>query len=214
MTGWREVTDRLASHYRETLAAHGETARGVDWRDDETAVIRYDRMLAVVERGPAQRTDRPSVLDVGCGWGGLLDRAEARGIALDYRGIDVVAEMVDLAARRRPAGAFAVADVFEIGDDAVADYVVCNGILTQKLETSLSEMDEFARALVTRLFELCRVGVAFNVMTSMVNFTVPNLFYKSPVELLAFCQTLTRSFALDHAYPLYEYTVYLYRDGA
>jgi hypothetical protein len=108
-----------------------------------------------------------------------------------------------------------VGDILNIEGSRKFDYVVCNGILTQKLEASIREMDEYLKHLVTRMFELCRVGVAFNVMTTYVNFTAPNLYYRNPAELLAWCMSqLTPRVRLDHAYPLYEYTVYLYREDA
>ena len=50
-------------------------------------------------------------------------------------------------------------------------------------------------------------------MTTHVNFTAPNLFYKNPLEMLAFCTTeLSRKFKIDHAYPHYDYTMYVYRE--
>jgi hypothetical protein len=76
-------------------------------------------------------------------------------------------------------------------------------------------MDRFARRLIRKMFSLARRGIAFNMMTSHVNFMAPNLYYKNPLEIIAFCASeLSRRFRVDHAYPLYEYTVYVYRDHA
>jgi hypothetical protein len=51
------------------------------------------------------------------------------------------------------------------------------------------------------------------VMTSKVNFYANNLYYRNPSEMLAWCQMeITPFVKLNHAYPLYEYTVYLYRE--
>jgi hypothetical protein len=50
-------------------------------------------------------------------------------------------------------------------------------------------------------------------MTTKVNYFSNNLYYKNPAELLSWCITeITPYIRIDHAYPLYEYTVYLYRD--
>jgi hypothetical protein len=65
------------------------------------------------------------------------------------------------------------------------------------------------------MFSLARHGIAFNMMSSHVNFMAPNLYYKNPLEITAFCATeLSRRFRVDHAYPLYEFTMYVYRDRA
>lgn len=209
------ITAALKDHYSGTFAEHGATARGVDWGRDSDLALRYDKMLAVLEptEGSDSRSEaRVSLLDVGCGYGGLYEHALSRGIGLDYHGIDVVPKMIEHAEERFPTGHLACRDVFDqtLGDRY--DYVVCNGILTQKLTTSIREMDVYAQAMIKRLFELCRRGVAFNLMTNKVNFMVDNLYYRSPVELLAFCfAEVTDRVKLDHSYKLYDYTVYLYR---
>jgi 2-polyprenyl-3-methyl-5-hydroxy-6-metoxy-1,4-benzoquinol methylase len=201
------ISQKLSAHYAAAFQEHGATARGVDWRDQPTSDLRYDRMLAVIDR-PGE----VSLLDVGCGYGGLLDRALSLGVEIRYTGIDLVESMLDHARRAHPDAVFHQLDAFEVTSLEPHDFVVCNGMLTQKLDVSLRDMDRFVTDLVTTLFSHAKRGVAFNVMTSMVNFTSPNLFYKSPTEMVAFCQTLTDRFRIDHSYPLYEYTVYLYRD--
>ncbi len=108
---------------------------------------------------------------------------------------------------------FETASIFEFEPGKRFDYVVCNGVLTEKLDTSIMDFDAFARRTIRRMFELAERGMAFNMMTSHVNFTAPNLFYKNPLEVIAFCTAeLSTKFRLDHAYPHFDYTVYVYRD--
>jgi len=210
------ITSALRNHYESMFAQHGATARGVDWGSDADVILRYDKMLAVMEEASAaahsSTEGRVSLLDVGCGYGGLYAYAQRQGMDINYTGIDVVAEMISHARATLPDAHFDCRDVFESPLTETYDYVICNGILTQKLRASIREMDSYAQAMIKRLFSLCRRGAAFNVMTSKVNFTVPNLYYKSPVEMLAFCMSeVTEKVKLDHAYRLYDYTVYLYR---
>ena len=148
----------------------------------------------------------------GCGYGALLAHAISEDIDLRYTGIDVAANMIEWAAANLPTGLFIHGDVLDVELHEPFDYVVCNGILTQKLEVSGLEMDAFASRMIRRLFSLCTIGVAFNVMTTKVNHFSNNLYYRNPVELFAWCLSeITPHVKLDHAYPLYEYTVYLYR---
>jgi SAM-dependent methyltransferase len=209
------ITAALKQHYSTTFAEHGATARGVDWGRDADVALRYDKMLAVLETANVdggEARSRASLLDVGCGYGGLFAHASERQIRLDYTGIDVVSEMIEHATTNLPNAHFVCRDVFEETLGEQFDYVVCNGILTQKLTTSIREMDVYAQAMIKRMFELCRRGIAFNLMTNKVNFTVENLYYRSPVELLAYCLAdITDRVRLDHSYKLYEYTFYLYR---
>lgn len=202
------ITRELREHYARTFEEHGPTIQGVDWgTDDERLKLRYEKMAAVIEpaAGPA-----PSLLDVGCGFGGLLGYLEERGAAVAYTGIDVVPSMIEHASRAFPSAEWVCGDIFEFTPGRQFDYVVCNGILTQKLTATVPEMDAFADRLIRVLMDLCARGVAFNVMSTQVNFRADNLYYRDPVELLASCLALTPRVRLDHLYPpLYEYTMYL-----
>lgn len=203
------ITQALRAHYAGTFDRHGATSRGVDWGAPQDVEIRYSRMLDVIQEDGSRPV---SLLDVGCGYGGLYQYAQSRGISLRYTGIDVADNMIAHATQAFPDARFICADVFEFEPDAPFDYVVCNGILTQKLSTSIKEMDRYCQRLIKRLFDCCGTGVAFNVMTTKVNFMAENLYYRNPVELLAYCMSeVTDKVRLDHAYPLYEYTMYLYK---
>jgi SAM-dependent methyltransferase len=182
----------------------------VDWGSDESKLLlRYDKMLSVVDRVAGNKR---SLLDVGCGYGGLQSYANNKNIDLDYTGIDVAGNMIEWAVANVPSGNFIQGDILDYKFDRQFDYVVCNGILTQKLETAGREMDQFAAQLIRRMFSLCTIGIAFNVMTTKVNYFSNNLYYRNPAELFSWCLSeISPHLKLDHSYPLYEYTIYIYR---
>jgi SAM-dependent methyltransferase len=189
--------------------------RGVDWGSDERNLeLRYEKMAAVIE--PASAPDpAPSLLDVGCGFGGFHSYLARTGREVVYTGIDLVPAMIAHAGRTFADATWIVGDIFEFDPTHRFDYVVCNGILTQKLAATITEMDAFAEGLILKLFALCSRGVAFNVMSTKVSYMSDNLYYKSPVELLAWCLAdVTPRVRIDHLYPpLHEYTMYLGRTG-
>jgi SAM-dependent methyltransferase len=207
------IVEAYRAHYTGTFAKHGASSRGVDWGVWPDVQIRYGKMLEVIELGATATP--PSLLDVGCGFGGLLDYSIEKGVAVEYSGIDIVPEMIEHARSAHPIARFHVGDVFSLSESQSFDYVVCNGILTLKLEASILDMDRFSRRLIRKLFSLARRGIVFNMMTSHVNFMASNLYYKNPLEIIAFCSTeLSRKYRVDHAYPLYEFSIYVYRDRA
>lgn len=186
-------------------APWGATSRGVDWGEQSDVDLRYSKMLEVI--GPQSASGKPArVLDVGCAYGGLLEYAKSRRIVVHCIGIDLVPEMIEYARERHPDARFTVGDVLSGSDQLDVDYAICKGVLTLKLESSILDMDRFARRLIRKMFSIARRGIAFNMMSTHVNFSAPNLY--------AFCGELSRHFRLGHAYPLYEYTVYIYRDEA
>ena len=206
------ISEALARHYTETFSLHGPSSEGVDWGADVTrALRRYDKMLNVIR--PAAEHN-PTLLDVGCGYGGLLSYAASRNIELEYMGIDVAENMIDWARANAPSGSFIYGDILTQKFDTQFDYVVGNGILTQKLDTAGLEMDDFAARLIRQMFSLARIGIAFNVMTTKVNYYSNNLYYRNPAELFSWCLSeISPHIKLDHSYPLYEYTLYLYRNA-
>jgi hypothetical protein len=85
-------------------------------------------------------------------------------------------------------------------------------VLTEKLDVSIGEFGRFARRMIRRMFELASRGIAFNMMTTYVNFTAPNLYYQNPGEIISFCAAeLSTKWILDHGYDYYDFTMYLYR---
>jgi SAM-dependent methyltransferase len=207
-----DPTESLRRHYSDKFASHGPTSEGVDWGpNEERMLLRYDKMLSVIADVPETKL---SLLDVGCGYGGLLTFMGKLGMQVDYTGIDVAENMIEWATQNQPAGKFLCGDALEFNFDRDYDYVVANGVLTQKLQTSSVDMDRFASKLIRRMFATCRYGIAFNVMSTKVNFFANNLYYRSPTELFAWCiSEISPHIRIDHAYPLYEYTVYIYRSA-
>jgi SAM-dependent methyltransferase len=211
MSATDDVTRLLRNHYAATFAEHGPTVQGVDWgTDDARAELRHEKMAVLFDQSAGAR---PTVLDVGCGYGAFLGFLIARDAEVDYTGIDTVQAMVDHAAESFPAATFVCGDFLQT-DLGLFDYVVCNGVLTQKLTATDAQMADYANRLIRKMFDSCNRGVAFNVMSTAANFMADNLYYRDPAELVAWAlANVTRRIKLDHLYaPLYELTLYLYRD--
>jgi SAM-dependent methyltransferase len=205
----QKISASFIDHYTGLVRKHGPTPEGTDWRLQSNAEFGYQKMLEVIQAGDHGR--RVSFLDVGCGYGGLLAFAKERGIALDYTGIDIVADMIEHGKKLHPEARFRAGDFLDMEDIGQYDYVVCNGILTLKLASSMFDMTGYCHKLVRRMFGVARTGIAFNTMSNKVNYFSDNLFYQSPVEVLAFCfAELSSKVRLDHAYPRFEFTTYVY----
>ncbi len=216
-----KITKTLKDYYAGTFARHGATAKGVDWNDESELLFRYDKMLAVLQMDFAQLPPRPTLLDVGCGWGGLFKRAREIDLPIRYTGIDVVGSMIEHGRREFADAEFVCGDVFALPPGAGYDFVVCNAILTQRLSVSAEDMTRFAEDLLRKMFDLCRYGIAFNVMSTCVNFMVDNLYYREPGETLTWLlKNISPRVRLDHGYSslrsgrgkFYDFTAYVYKD--
>ena len=203
------ITAAFVEHYSSKIREHGPNAKGVDWVHEDRALQRQDMMLGVVL--PEDKSKNISLLDVGCGYGALLSRAQSQGLTLDYTGNDLVTDMITHACALHPDSHFVVGDFLETEWHETYDYVICNGIMTFKHHASLLEMEAYCYALITKMFKLARKGIAFNMMSSRVNYFDQKLFYKNPIEIISFCQSnLSSKLRLENAYYPFEFTIHLY----
>ncbi len=192
----------LQRHYESCLRRHGDSHLGVDWPKAEHVPVRNAVMLDVA--------DRPgNVLDFGCGLGSLLPEAEARGHS--YHGVDISPLFIGECRRKFPGKRFDAVDILVDGVLEPADYVIANGVFTEKRELSDSEMERFFQDCLAKLFPLARRAVAFNVMSAHVDYRRADLFHVGFDRMAELVQPWTRHYRFRADYGLYEYTVYLYR---
>lgn len=201
----------IVGHYESCLAQHGDNFRGVDWPNPHDAATRYRVMLGVV-REPVTLPVR--LLDFGCGLAHFYEfLVESGRTNIDYEGLDLSPAFVAACRAKYPAVPFHCIDILsEDQTPAIYDYVILNGVLTEKRTLSFDEMWNYAQRLLLRAFALAGKGIAFNAMSKQVDWERDDLFHL-PLDLLAnfLTRNLSRHFVIRNDYGLYEYTAYVYR---
>jgi cyclopropane fatty-acyl-phospholipid synthase-like methyltransferase len=197
----------VIAHYESQLREHGATARGMDWKDEASQRLRFRMLCDVCDLSGL------SVHEVGAGAGHLLDYLVANGIDAGYSGSDLSAEMVEAARLLHPETPFHQRSALEAAGDSRYDVLLCSGLFHVKLDGGDAEWSDFVEAVIRHMYASCRVAIAFNLMSDAVDYRREALYHSSPAETVAFCtRELSRFVKLRHDYPLYEYTVYVYRE--
>lgn len=202
----------LVDHYEKCLAQHGDSHLGVDWPSAQDAATRYRVMLDVMGESHGKPL---TLLDFGCGaahlYEYLLDHDRSD---ISYVGVDVSEKFVELCRRKHPAVPFHCIDALADGATLpTADYIVMNGVLTEKRDLSFDDMRQFMERLLPRVFRSARVGLAFNVMSHHVDWQREDLFHLPYDTIAAFLRDrVSRHFVFRADYGLYEYTVYVFRE--
>lgn len=201
----------IISHYEACLDEHGDTHRGVDWPNKRDAEARYRVMLEVIRPEHAAPV---RLLDFGCGTSHLYEFILRNNISnVEYSGLDISARFVAVSKRKFPDVDFYHVDILQDpGRLPTFDYVVMNGVFTEKRNLTYDEMLAYMEALLPLVFEKAAVGIAFNLMSKEVDWERDDLFHV-PIDTVAALLTrkLSRHFRIRHDYGLYEYTVFVYK---
>jgi SAM-dependent methyltransferase len=202
------IRQAVGRYYEDRLRQFGPTPRGADWNSPESQTLRFDKLLELLDASGQQDDRAVSLLDIGCGYGALLDHLNAVGVAVDYRGFDVSEAMVDAARTRHQA--LASAFTSDAGALEPASFAVASGIFNVKLNHPVEQWREYVLETIGSLDALGTRGFAFNMLST---YSDPekrrdDLFYADPCEMFDLCKRrFSTRVALLHDYPLFEFTI-------
>jgi len=203
----------VADLYAASLRDHGAAPKGVGWKSVDEQVLRFDKLVQVIP--PADRGRPIRVSDFGCGYGAMCEYLAARDDLhlAAYWGCDICPEMLEEARRRLDDPRATVVQADRVTEPA--DYAFVSGTFNVKMDASDAEWNAFMKEVLANLDEMSERGFAFNALSTYVDWRAENLYYADPAEFFDFCKRhFSRSVALLHDYPLYEWTIYVRKDTA
>ena len=201
-----EIQKRLNQYFADKLDTYGPTPKGVDYNGPDAQALRFEQLVKVID--PSQKF---SVIDYGCGYGGMFDFLYKKGWNFEYYGIDLIEKMV-LAGRevyKDFPNAHFTTDEKEV---PIVDYLLAGAIFNIKMETSYEEWQEFTFQSLVRMNSLCLKGFSFNMLTKYSDADRmaerPDLFFGDPLLFFDFSKrNFSRNIALLHDYSLYDFTI-------
>ncbi len=197
MTG----AEALRDHYRALFERHGDDPAAAQM-SREGQRFRFLKLFEVADLAGR------SVLDVGAGLGDMYPYLRERFPTARYQGVDVVPEMVRCAAAKYPDVRFQVANLLDAPLDARFDYVLLSVIFNN----AIPDPTGFLEALIARAWDHAERGLAFNFLSTHVNFVEPTMAYHDPARVLDFCiRHLSRRVRLEHHYERCDVAVFVYR---
>jgi len=198
---------RVRELYTESLHDHGNDSRSVGWKTRESQLLRFEKLAVALDGidGPL------TVNDWGCGYGAMFGfLAERLGDRLAaYAGYDISDDMI--AAARE-----AVTDpraTFHLGDEpAEADVTFVSGTFNVRFDADADAWREWIESRLRQLTAVSRRALAFNLLSTYVDWQEPHLYYGDPRAFFDFCKRhLSPRVALLHDYELYEWTIVVRR---
>lgn len=193
----------VAAYYDAALAAHGPTARGVDWKDEASHRLRHIQFLRLVAGEP-----EASVLDLGCGYGDFLPVLRAAGHRGRYLGVDLAPGMIAAARALHGEGPDRS---WHLGaaPPGPCDYAIASGILNVRRGADARAWAAYVEGIIGTLAAGGRRGFGFNMLSlsSDPEKRRADLHYACPAATMRMClDRFGRHVAVLQDYGLWEFT--------
>jgi SAM-dependent methyltransferase len=205
----------LAEHYSNCLQKHGDSAIGMDWPNELQTNIRHAVMTEIFKYNIKEGNEKLKILDFACGTSHYFNYLKDNGFSenIEYTGIDINPDAILIAKDKFPKNNYMCVDVLEsVNELTNYDYIIINGLFTQKRSMSEVQMQQFLIGILTVLFPYFSKGLAFNAMSSQVDYRKKEAFH---LDLNWITQVLvnkfSRKFIVRHDYELYENTIFIFK---
>ena len=208
---------KIVEHYEKCYEQFGDTPKGVDWTKEEQVDLRYQTMLELINfrEKSFNISKEVSLLDYGCGLSHLFEYIQNKHINyIDYTGLEISNKFFNESKKKFPMINYILGDILRDKNllQTKYDYIVMNGVFTEKRDLVYIDMFEYFEKMITRIYSYCNKGIAFNVMSKQVDWEIDTLFHVPMDDMANFLtKKISRNFIIRNDYGLYEYTVYLYK---
>lgn len=200
----RHNSFKTAAHlYNERFDRLGRDVRTVGWGGRADQALRFDVLFRGLD--PTGK----KILDVGCGLGDLIPFLEERtGGNFSYIGVDIAERLVEDARKLhgREDRLFFHGDVF-LADLPRVDIAVLSGALSYRVKG----ITIYARRTLERMYALAKEAACLNFLSKYVDYELEKNKHYNPETILSWGLQAARKVSFYHDYPLYEFTIQLWR---
>lgn len=203
--------NKIEKLYTQNLETYGIDSRAVGWNSPESQNLRFEKLMFLVENN-----SKPfSINELGCGYGELYKYLEKHKFNFaEFNGYDISQPMLDSCKDylMNPNNLF-LYNSSKLSSSA--DYSITSGIFNTPFDYSEDKWKKYIKDTIVNLYDNSLKGIAFNFLTSYVDFRSESLYYQDPAEMLAFClENFGKNVKLIHDYPLYEFTILIFKNQA
>lgn len=201
-----EQAGSIENYYQALFKEFGDSHETVRYSSKESQLKRYNTLIKIGD------LSKCTVLDFGCGVGHFLEFLTSRHQSIGkYTGLEIVPEMLTFARNKFPnASFFPPTELNRLS----YDYGFVSGTFNDKIKNNR----RFWQNTLVDLFSKCKRGIAFNMMSTYVDFQNKNLFYENPEYVFKFVKNnLTPYVTLRHDFETkkhtipFEFVIYAYK---
>ena len=193
--------DQLLSFYNFHLKKFGDRPEALRWTP-QGQLKRYHTFLDI-----APDLNNAKILDYGCGTGDLYRFLKRRGINVQYTGVDINENFINMAKNKYPECTFRVMNIDDEPLEEFYDYIFICGVFNLRVPGVAEDM----KNAVINLFKRCNKALVLNALSAHTPVKDPELNYTSPEELVKFSlENISPSIALRHDRIQHDFTLFVY----
>lgn len=198
-----KALDKIAKDYSQRVLKHGTTAVAAGWRDLPTQKLRFDQLYKIIEQ------EAFTISDLGAGYGAFAEEMPQNKLDClqKYYGYDISEEMVKAGTEK-----FSQDKKFEFINSSKilheTDYIIASGIFNHHFNADVTQWKTHIMDTISHMHDKAKKAIAFNMMTTYVDYQEDYIHYADPSEILSIClEHFGRNVTLNHDYDLFEFTV-------
>ncbi len=209
MDEMRKHIENIKKEYEDNLRGKGEdSVEASHWIGKEKTWLRFKILCSIDD------LSNKKILDFGCGNALLLDYLKEHNINCNYYGWDISKEMIRIAKDRYPNIPFKQIDMIEdmIEYYNFFDYILISGVFYIKGDSDNNIHREFIYQTLKHVWQFTTKGISVNFLTEHVDWFDKKLYYCQIGDITSFIsKNLSRRFVVRHDYPLWEFTIFVYK---
>tara|TARA_B100002052_G_scaffold291142_1_gene310743 strand:+ start:120 stop:785 length:666 start_codon:yes stop_codon:yes gene_type:complete len=206
---FEKIFNKISKYYDERIIKYDDSPKSVGQKNIQTLEKRLSILLQVGD------LKKSKILDFGCGTGYLYEYLKKK---INYQGVyvgyDISKEMIKLAKKKYKKARFENKDIFQNRIKEKFDYVLINGTFNYKFKNNF----DWIKKTLSTLFKKTNKAIAFNNLSSYVDYKDEILYYENPEKIFRFCKSELSPFVtIRHDYQVktkkmpYEFTTYIYK---
>lgn len=195
---------RREESYLRRFKKYGVDPRSLKWQSQKAAEQRYREIIFLAN------FEGKDILDVGCGFGGIIPFISSKANTFSYTGIDLVDEFTREAEKIYPQHSFIRGDYFAQPLKKKFDIIIANGSLNANLKDNLG----FRKRAIRTMYAHAREAVIFNMAGGYPQPKTAkgsNVWFAGAREIEKFCKNITPKVTLINHPRRREFSVALKR---
>ena len=208
-----EIARKQKEFYLRKFRKYGDLPQSLSYNDQRTQYARFEVLSRLFQY---EREGKPfSVHEIGSGlahfYEFLKDRTAWR---FDFSGSEILGEFVRACRKKYPFLKFYQRDITQKRPSVRYDYLVLSGTFNPIQDLDVGRWEDFVERVMLKMFAMARKGIGLNFLTTYSDFSQKGLYYSDPKGIYDFVQKrMSRFVAIDSSYPLYEFTVLIYKES-